>query len=252
MIYALETQDLCKSFGGLRVTQSVNLKLERGARHALIGPNGAGKTTLINLLSGSLRASSGAIRIHGQDITHLPPHERVRRGLSRTFQLNQLFPRMTVIEAVMLAAAQSERSAWWTRLLVPLAARCRAGEVASEVIERVGLTAAAHKKIDELPYGRQRVVEIALALAARPQVLLLDEPAAGIPEGESEEIIATLASLPDSVTLLLIEHDMDLVFRFARRISVLVSGALLAEGSPDEVAADPVVQSVYLGRKAHA
>jgi len=252
MSYALETRGLCKSFGGLRVTQSVNLCLAHGARHALIGPNGAGKTTLINLLTGNLRASSGAVLLNGEDISSISAHRRVRRGLSRTFQISQLFPQMTVMQAVTLAACQAEESSWLTRAAVPLANRRRAAENAYQTLQKLGLVPVAATLIGELSYGRQRLVEIALALATRPKVLLLDEPAAGIPEGESGDVIATLSALPKEVTVLLIEHDMDLVFRFADRISVLVSGALLTEGTPAEVAADARVREVYLGRRAAA
>ena len=252
MNYALESRGLCKSFGGLQVTQSVDLCLAPGARHALIGPNGAGKTTLINLLTGTLQASSGTVWLNGKDITSVSPHRRVRRGLSRTFQISQLFPQLTVLQAVTLAACQAEDSSWLTRAIVPLANRRRAAESAFSTLQELGLTQAAETPIGELPYGRQRLVEIALALAAGPKVLLLDEPAAGIPEGESDEMIATLSALPKHVTVLLIEHDMDLVFRFATRISVLVGGAMLMEGTPSQVAADPRVREVYLGRKAVA
>jgi branched-chain amino acid transport system ATP-binding protein len=252
MNYALETRGLCKSFGGLQVTQSVDLRLAQGARHALIGPNGAGKTTLINLLTGTLQASSGTVWLNGKDITSVSPHRRVRHGLSRTFQISQLFPQLTVLQAVTLAACQAEDSSWLTRAVVPLVNRRRAAESAFFTLQELGLTQAAETPIGELPYGRQRLVEIALVLAAGPKVLLLDEPAAGIPEGESDEMIATLSALPKHVTVLLIEHDMDLVFRFATRISVLVGGALLMEGTPAQVAADPRVREVYLGRKAAA
>ncbi len=250
MTYALETRALCKSFGGLRVTQSVDLRLEHGARHALIGPNGAGKTTLINLLTGNVEASSGTVLLNGEDISAMPAHRRVRRGLSRTFQISQLFPHMTVLQAVALAACQAEDSNWVTRAVMPLANRLRAAERAFATLHELHLASSAATLIGELPYGRQRLVEIALALATQPKVLLLDEPAAGIPEGESDEVIATLSSLPKAVTVLLIEHDMDLVFRFANRISVLVGGALLTEGTPAEVAQDPRVREVYLGRRA--
>ena len=252
MSYALETRGLCKNFGGLRVTQSVDLRLAHGARHALIGPNGAGKTTLINLLTGDLQASGGTVLLNGEEVTSLAAHRRVRRGLSRTFQISQLFPQMTVLQAVTLAACQAEDSHWLTRAAVPLASRRRAADSGYATLQELGLASAATTLIGELPYGRQRLVEIALALATRPKVLLLDEPAAGIPEGESAEVIATLSALPKEVSVLLIEHDMDLVFRFANRISVLVGGALLTEGTPAEVAADVRVREVYLGRKPAA
>lgn len=250
MNYALETRGLSKNFGGLRVTQSVDLRLLPGARHALIGPNGAGKTTLINLLTGNLAPSSGSVLLNGEDITSVATHRRVRKGLSRTFQISQLFPQLTVMQAVTLAACQADLSTWYERAAVALARRRRSSECASRVLHELGLNTSADSLIGELPYGRQRLVEIALALATEPKVLLLDEPAAGIPEGESDEVISTLSALPKEVTVLLIEHDMDLVFRFANRISVLVGGALLTEGTPVEVASDPRVREVYLGKRA--
>jgi branched-chain amino acid transport system ATP-binding protein len=250
MKFALETRDLCKHFGGLHVTQSVNLQLPQGARHALIGPNGAGKTTLINLLTGTLQPSKGQVFMHGEEISRLPPYQRVQRGLARTFQINALFPQLSALDAVTLAACRVEHAAWWQRIAVPLPDRRQARERADALLRQLGLAAQRDIAIGQLPYGRQRLVEIALALAAEPKVLLLDEPAAGIPEGESDEVIETLAKLPKDISVLLIEHDMDLVFRFARRIIVLVGGALLMEGTPAEVASNPRVREVYLGRSA--
>ncbi|HSV53885.1 MAG TPA: ABC transporter ATP-binding protein [Burkholderiaceae bacterium] len=247
---ALEIRKLCKSFGGLKVTDSVSFSLPVGARQALIGPNGAGKTTLINLLTGSLQPSSGQVLLQGEDVTAMAAHRRVRRGLSRTFQINALFPQLRVREAVMLAACQSHHADWLTRCLVPLYKRRRAAERAEEVLCQLGLVAQADRPIGELAYGRQRLVEIALALVSDPKVLLLDEPAAGIPEGESADMFDTLAQLPADISVLLIEHDMELVFRFAQRITVLVAGALLLEGTPSEVANDARVREVYLGGHA--
>lgn len=241
----LATQGLCKSFGALRVTNNVSFSLPAGARHALIGPNGAGKSTLINLLTGTISPSSGQIYLHGQDVTSMSTERRVRDGLVRTFQVNTLFPNLTPIEATTLAVSQ--------RLgiggsIMRRMSRCGAAiDEAYALLEQLDLAAFYRRPTRELPYGRQRLVEIALALAMRPKILLLDEPAAGIPARESEELFSLIASLPSDIAILFIEHDMDLVFRFAQRITVLVAGGILCEGTPIEIAAHPVVRSVYLG-----
>jgi ABC-type branched-subunit amino acid transport system ATPase component len=248
MAPVLETRGLDKHFGGIIAANEVSLKIEKGARHALIGPNGAGKTTVVNLLTGMLRPTAGQILLDGNDITHVQPHERVRLGIARTFQINQLFADLTPIETLGLAISErlGRGRDWWrivgsdasvTDEIVGLIERFRLGDV---MRERTGI----------LPYGKQRLLEIALAIACKPRVLLLDEPAAGVPEDERHEILATVEALPKDVTVLLIEHDMDLVFSFADRISVLVSGALLTEGPPEQVARDPQVKAVYLGEEA--
>lgn len=246
----LKTTDLCKSFGGLKVTQNVNLSLEPGARHALIGPNGAGKTTLINQLTGVLRPSSGSIWLDGEDITALPPYKRVRRGLARTFQINSLFPHLTPLEAVTAAICEREQDklSLLDRRFFRLTRRRHEIDEAHALLERLNLANVCQRQTRELAYGKQRLLEMALALAARPKVLLLDEPAAGVPEGESDELLSVLAELPQDISILLIEHDMSLVFRFAQRITVLVSGTELVSGTPAEIAADPRVQEVYLGK----
>ncbi|UFN47193.1 ABC transporter ATP-binding protein [Roseomonas sp. OT10] len=245
----LRTIGLNRHFGGLHATREVNLALPRGERHALIGPNGAGKTTLINLLTGVLRPSSGRILLEGEDVTALRSDQRVGRGLVRTFQINQLFPAMTVLETVGLAVSQRlvGGRAWWR----PVGSRPAVVEETVAVLERFRLGAVLGERVANLPYGQQRLLEIALAIACRPRVLLLDEPAAGVPEAEREEILHRVAELPEDVTVLLIEHDMDLVFRFAHRISVLVQGGVLTEGTAAEVAADPRVRAVYLGEGGH-
>ncbi|MBS0559878.1 MAG: ABC transporter ATP-binding protein [Proteobacteria bacterium] len=248
-IVALETVGLCRSFGALRAASDVSLRLMPGARHALIGPNGAGKTTLINLLTGVLRPSAGRVMLQGADVTALRPDERARRGLVRTFQINQLFPEMTPLETVGLAVSHrlgGDRQAWRR-----LGGRPDVVEEAAAILERFRLDDVMDRRVGALPYGRQRLLEVALAIACAPRVLLLDEPAAGVPESERDDILAAVDALPSDVAVLLIEHDMDLVFRFARRISVLVGGALLTEGTPDEIAADPRVREVYLGEAAH-
>ena len=248
MTYALETRGLDKHFGGLHVTRNLSLQIAPGARHALIGPNGAGKTTVINQLTGVLEPSGGRILLEGQDITDLPVHKRVLRGLSRTFQINQLYPDLTPLETIGLAVSERLGGGgnWWRRM----GTRDDINAEIAETLERFRLLDVMNDLTSTLPYGKQRLLEIAVAIAARPRVLLLDEPAAGVPEGERKDILAAVAALPRDVTVLLIEHDMDLVFSFADRISVLVAGALLVEGAPDEVARDPQVKAVYLGEAA--
>ena len=245
MSVALETRGLEKQFGGLEVTRDLSLRIATGARHALIGPNGAGKTTVINLLTGVLRPDAGTILLEGAEITSLPVHARVLRGLSRTFQINQLYADLTPLETVGLAVSErlGHGGDWWRRL----GARADVNREIAEVLTRFHLRDVMNDATATLPYGKQRLLEIALAIAARPRVLLLDEPAAGVPESERHDILAAVAGLPRDVTVLLIEHDMDLVFSFADRLSVLVNGALLVEGTPDEVARDPRVRAVYLG-----
>jgi branched-chain amino acid transport system ATP-binding protein len=248
MTLALETIGLEKQFGGLRVTRDLSLKITQGARHALIGPNGAGKTTVINLLTGVLKPNGGRILLEGNDITNLTVHARVLRGLSRTFQINQLYPDLTPIETIGLAVAERlGRGGDWWRVM---GTRDDVNAEIAENLERFHLTDVRNALTATLPYGKQRLLEIAVAIAAKPRVLLLDEPAAGVPESERHDILAAVAALPRDVTVLLIEHDMDLVFSFADRISVLVNGAMLVEGAPKEVARDPQVKAVYLGAEA--
>ena len=245
MTPVLETRALEKRFGGIVAANQVSLCLEKGARHALIGPNGAGKTTVINLLTGVLRPSSGEILLDGKDITHVEPHDRVRLGMARTFQINQLFGDLTPLETLGLAI--SERLGTGTHWWRTVGSRAGVVDEIAELLERFGLVDVMNERTAILPYGKQRLLEIALAFACRPRLLLLDEPAAGVPDAERQEILATIAALPSDVTVLLIEHDMDIVFTFADRISVLVNGEMLVEGSPDEVAHDPRVRTVYLG-----
>ncbi len=246
----LETIALEKRFGGITAAHDVSLSIEKGARHALIGPNGAGKTTVINLLTGVLRPTAGTIVLAGKDITGLLPHERVRLGMARTFQINQLFLDLTPLETIGLAISErlGSGSDWWR---VIGSSSAITGEIV-EILERFRLADVMHTRTAILPYGKQRLLEIALAFACRPQVLLLDEPAAGVPETERHELLATIAGLPKDVTVLLIEHDMDLVFSFADRISVLVNGGLLVEGRPEDVAHDTRVKAVYLGEERDA
>jgi len=247
MPVVLETINLAKRFTGIIAANDVSLRIEKGARHALIGPNGAGKTTLINLLTGVLRPTGGRILLDGEDISNLSTHERVRLGIVRTFQINQLFNDLTPLETIGLAVSERRGQGldWW-RIV---GSRPDLVTEVVEILERFHLNDVIDKRTAVLPYGKQRLLEIAVAIACRPRVLLLDEPAAGVPEDERHEILAAVAALPDDVTVLLIEHDMDIVFSFADRISVLVNGALFVEGSPEDVAGDPRVKAVYLGEE---
>jgi branched-chain amino acid transport system ATP-binding protein len=242
---ALETVGLRKAFGGLTATADVSFSLAAGARHALIGPNGAGKTTFVNLLAGVFPPTAGRVLLEGADVTRLAMDRRVRRGLARTFQINQLFGAMTPGETLGLAV--SERRARGSNAWQPAGADPAVlGEV-SDLAVRFGLADVLDVRTSALAYGKQRLLEIAVAFAARPRVLLLDEPAAGVPETERHEILAAVAALPADVAVLLIEHDMDLVFSFAHRVSVLVDGAIFAEGPPEDIARDARVRAVYLG-----
>jgi branched-chain amino acid transport system ATP-binding protein len=245
---ALETHGLAKRFGGIVATNDVTFSLKTGARHALIGPNGAGKTTFVNLLTGVLPPSAGRVLLGGEDITRLKPEARVRRGLVRTFQINQLFADLTPLETLALAVGErlGEGTTWHRSVGGDALAR----EV-DAVATRFGLADVLDVRTDTLPYGKQRLLEIAVAFAWAPRVLLLDEPAAGVPAAERQDILDAIAALPADVSVMLVEHDMDLVFSFAKRISVLVDGALLTEGTPQEIAADPRVRAVYLGEAGH-
>jgi branched-chain amino acid transport system ATP-binding protein len=242
---ALRAEGLSKSFGEFRANDGISLELRAGARHALIGPNGAGKTTFVNLLSGVYTPGAGEVFLGGERVTHLPQHRRVQRGLARTFQLNSAFPGLSVLDSVLLAVCQRRGlgAQWFTSTRSLAEPRAEA----AALLERLQLGGEASRLTRNLAYGKQRLLELALALATKPRVLLLDEPASGIPAAESREMFEVLAALPREVSVLFIEHDMDLVFRFADRISVLASGKLLAEGTPSEMAADRRVREVYLG-----
>jgi branched-chain amino acid transport system ATP-binding protein len=245
----LETRNLSKQFGALQVSRHIDFSLDAGARHALIGPNGAGKTTFVNLLTGVLTPSDGAVLLNGRDITRVRQSRRVKAGIARTFQINTLFAGLSVLENLYLAV--SERLGTAGAMLRPAGARRHVVEEAFAALEGLRLADDAGRTIRELPYGRQRLVEIAIALALKPKVLLLDEPAAGVPSAESHLILDAIDALPEDIAVLIIEHDMDVVFRFAREITVLVQGAVLASGAPDEIAANAEVRSVYLGEGLH-
>ncbi len=242
----LETRALSRNFGALAAARDIDFRLEAGARHALIGPNGAGKTTFINLLTGVIPPTSGAIWLRGRDITRVGQAERVKLGIARTFQINRLFRRLSVLENVYIAVAERVGAA--SSMVQPAGARRDVVDEAMQLLATLRLTADAGRRIAELPYGRQRLVEIAIALGLKPDVLLLDEPAAGVPSAESHIILDAIAGLPRHIGVLIIDHDMDLVFRFAERITVMVGGAVFAAGSPQEIGADPSVRAVYLGQ----
>ena len=245
MTALLETRSLRKRFGGITPTNDVSIAVETGARRALIGPNGAGKTTLINLLTGVLEPTSGTIWLDGVDITHISPHQRVRRGMVRTFQINQLFSELTPLQSLALSvSAQFGLSAQWWK---PLGSDPRVAPVCDTLLAQFHLDDVMNQPVKQLAYGKRRLLEIATALACQPRVLLLDEPVAGVPEGERQEIFDIIGALPADVAVLLIEHDMDLVFNFASSVTVLVNGAVFAQGDVQAISNDPRVKAVYLG-----
>ena len=249
MTAALQVERVNRSFGALQVARDVDLTLERGARRALIGPNGAGKTTLINLITGVLQPTSGRVLLNGDDITKTSQADRARRGLARTFQINQLFRGLTVLENVAMAI--SERDGHANNLWRPVGTKRIILDETLNHLEALRMVDDALKLVRELPYGRQRLVEIAIALAQKPRVLLLDEPAAGVPSSESHLILDVVASLDPDIAILIIEHDMDVVMRFAKEITVLVQGAVLTQGTPAQIMADEQVRAVYLGQQGH-
>ncbi|HEY8357330.1 MAG TPA: ABC transporter ATP-binding protein [Ramlibacter sp.] len=246
----LACRNLQLAFGGLHVTRDISLRLPAGARTALIGPNGAGKTTLVNLLSGALKASSGTVLLEGRDVTAESVPTRTRAGLVRTFQVSRLFREATVRDN--LRTAVLHRLGLSSRIWLPASVQEQVEAEVLQALASLGIERMAPRITGEMAVGEQRLVEIALALAMKPRVLLLDEPAAGVPESESGRILEAIEALPSDLAVLLIEHDMDLVFRFARNILVLVQGALFAEGTPQEVAANDAVKQIYFGRGAHA
>jgi branched-chain amino acid transport system ATP-binding protein len=245
----LETRRLGRNFGALAAARDINFRLDRGARHALIGPNGAGKTTFINLLTGVLQPTMGEVLLNGRDITSVSQAGRVKLGIARTFQINRLFRGLSVLENVYIAVA--ERLGAAPKMLQPAGRRRDVIDESMHLLETLKLHDDAQQRVLELPYGRQRLVELAIALGLKPEVLLLDEPAAGVPSTESHIILDAIAMLPKHIGVLIIEHDMDVVFRFAERITVMVEGVILTEGIPQDIAADERVRAVYLGQEVH-
>jgi branched-chain amino acid transport system ATP-binding protein len=250
MSAVFEVSRLRKAFGGLTVTNDVSLSMAPGDRVALIGPNGAGKTTFVNLVTGNLRPDSGEVRLNGETVTRVDAIGRVRRGLVRSFQVTRLFQDMTPAEHVGLAILQ--RSGRSGRMFGNFLAM---GDVMTEVdglLGTLGLHELMHRKVGEIAYGQQRLLEIAVAMALKPKVLLLDEPAAGVPQSDTARIERALADLPPDLAVLMIEHDMDLVFRFAKRVIVLAAGTIIFDGSPSDVTRDQRVREAYLGSYANA
>jgi branched-chain amino acid transport system ATP-binding protein len=243
---SLETQALSRHFGALAAVQGIDFRLAAGARHALIGPNGAGKTTFINLLTGVLPPTRGRVLLAGRDITGAPQAERVKLGIARTFQINRLFRGLSVLENICIAVA--ERTGAAGSMFYPAGRRTDIIDESMQLLQTFKLADAARHRISELPYGRQRLVELAIAIGLKPEVLLLDEPAAGVPSAESHIILDAIEQLPERIAVLIIEHDMDVVFRFAKRVTVMVSGAVFAEGTPREIETNPQVREVYLGQ----
>jgi branched-chain amino acid transport system ATP-binding protein len=249
-VAAIKTTNLRKKFGEIDVANDINFRLENGARHALIGPNGAGKTTFVNLLTGQVKPSSGTIHLNGKDVTSLSTDRRVRSGLARTFQINTLLRGLTVLENVQLAVL--EQRGQGASVLSGKTAQIEAADTAYDLLEQTNLAADARRAISDLSYGRQRLVEVAIALALKPSVLLLDEPAAGVTPADSHHMFGLIEALPESIAVLIVEHDMKLVFRFAKVITVLVQGKVLMSGTPDQISHDPQVRDIYLGHRNHA
>ena len=245
----LETRALSRNFGALLAVQEIDFQLEAGARRALIGPNGAGKTTFISLLTGVLQPTQGQVVLKGRDITAMAQADRVKLGIARTFQINRLFRGLSVLENVYISVAERVGAA--STMFYPVGWRKDVIEESMHLLESLKLADDAEHRVSELPYGRQRLIELAIALGLQPEVLLLDEPAAGVPSAESHIILDAIDRLPKHIGVLIIEHDMDVVFRFAERITVLVSGAVFAEGTPKEIGANPDVRAVYLGQASH-
>lgn len=246
----LTASHLRKAYGGLVVTDDVSLTLASGARHALIGPNGAGKTTLVGLLCGAVRPDAGSVAIEGVDVTRADARRRVKRGLVRTFQVTSLFPGLTARENVLLGV--DEQHAASGRMLRPWRSERLLLDRADALLAQVGLSDVRFRRVSELAYGRQRLLEIAVALALEPKVLLLDEPAAGVPGADAGALLEALDRLPACIAILMIEHDMHMVRRFARSVSVLVAGRIVAEGAPDDVMRTDLVREVYLGKGGQA
>lgn len=241
----LEVKELSKRFGGLQALVGVSLAVESGERHAIIGPNGAGKTTFFNVITGELSPSQGKVFLDGRDVTGLPVYKRANMGLGHTFQRNNLFMGLTVLENVRLAVQHRERiNHHWFKSIGSFEG---IAEAADAILDRVGLLPYRDTKVDEMAYGQQRALEIALALAIEPKILLFDEPTAGMSPAETAEIAELIQTLPRSLTIMIVEHDMDVIFTLADQVTVLHYGQIISSGRPEEVRADARVQEVYLG-----
>ncbi len=243
----LSVRHLCKAYGALKVTDDLSLDVATGELHAIIGPNGAGKTTLISQLSGQLRPDSGRIDYGGRDITRLKMHERVRHGMARSFQITSILPGFTVLENVAMAVQARSGSSF--RFFGAAARERVLNDAAMDALAEVGLDDRAHRIAGPMSHGEHRQLEIAVALATKPRLLLLDEPLAGTGGEEAENLVALFRKLKARTTLVLIEHDMQVVFALADRISVLVYGRIVASGTPDEIRSDPAVREAYLGEE---
>lgn len=242
---ALAISDVSRNFGGVQALSNVSFEVAPGERRLIIGPNGAGKTTLFNLLSGALAVSGGEVMLFGRDITNLPPYERAHMGLARTFQITNLFPRLTVLENVLLALQATDKSAF--SMLARMRANRPLFQNAESLLQEWGLTAIASRAAREISYGEQRQIDLILAMAMRPKVLLLDEPTAGLSAAEVVRVVGMVRSLPKEMTILMIEHDMDVAFALADRITVLHQGRLIADGGVAAIRSDPHVSAIYLG-----
>ena len=242
---ALVVSDVSRNFGGVQALSNVSFEVAPGERRLIIGPNGAGKTTLFNLLSGTLAVSDGKVMLFGRDITNLPPYERAHMGLARTFQITNLFPRLTVLENVLLALQAADKSAF--SMLARMRTNRPLFHKAESLLQEWGLAAIAGRAAREISYGEQRQIDLILAMAMRPKVLLLDEPTAGLSAAEVVRVVGMVRSLPKDMTILMIEHDMDVAFALADRITVLHQGRLIAEGGVAAIRNDPHVSAIYLG-----
>ena len=246
---AIELRDVCKRFGATEIIRGVNLSIPRGERHAIIGPNGAGKTTLFNLISGRFPISSGSITVNGQSIADLAPQEINRLGLSRSFQITSIFPRMSVFENIRcgLLWSQGYRYSFWHLL----GRQKELNAAADQLLERLKLSNRRNLQAGLLSYAEQRALEIGITIAGGAETILLDEPTAGMSHAETERAVELIRRLTEGRTLLIVEHDMSVVFGLADRISVLVYGHIIASGTPDEIRSDPKVKEAYLGEEAH-
>jgi branched-chain amino acid transport system ATP-binding protein len=245
---ALQLKNICKNYGALRVTDEVTLDVAAGELHAIIGPNGAGKTTLIHQISGLAKPDSGSILFHGEDVTGLPMHQRARLGLVRSFQITSILPHFSVLENVSLAVQARSGSSF--RFFGHAAAERPLNDAAMALLHRFGLAGRAATPAGQMSHGEKRQLELAIALAAKPKLLLLGEPLAGTSHDESRHLIATLQQLRRELPIVLIEHDMDAVFALADRVSVLVYGCIIASGSPQSIRDNAQVRAAYLGEEA--